>query len=143
MPLTALILVSALYTFARRDMKTDDGYFRGFPALWNIVALYFLLLTPEPLVAAAVIALLVALTFAPIHVPHPFRVRDFGPWLPTAAIVWAAATAALLLPGIDGAVRDALLGISLATMAVIGAMGLARTVRGNRLTGIGKGQANA
>ena len=31
LPLSAAILVSSLYVFARRDMKTDDGYFRGFP----------------------------------------------------------------------------------------------------------------
>ncbi|HEY0163891.1 MAG TPA: CDP-alcohol phosphatidyltransferase family protein, partial [Sphingomicrobium sp.] len=40
-PLAALIQLSSLYVFARRDMKTDDGYFRGFPALWNVLALYF------------------------------------------------------------------------------------------------------
>src|SRR4051812_26669913 len=38
--LVAAILASALYCFARRDMKTADNYFRGFPALWNVVALY-------------------------------------------------------------------------------------------------------
>jgi phosphatidylcholine synthase len=32
-PLAALIQLSSLYVFARRDMKTEDNYFRGFPAL--------------------------------------------------------------------------------------------------------------
>ena len=48
LPLVALILLSSLYTFARRDMKTDDSYFRGFPALWNIVALYVYVASPAP-----------------------------------------------------------------------------------------------
>ena len=37
-PETAYHIVASLYVFARRDMKTEDNYFRGFPALWNIVA---------------------------------------------------------------------------------------------------------
>lgn len=40
LPLAALVQLSSLYVFARRDMKTVDNYFRGFPALWNVVALY-------------------------------------------------------------------------------------------------------
>ena len=39
----------ALY-FADRNMKTEDNYFRGFPAVWNVVAFYLLLLRPTPLV---------------------------------------------------------------------------------------------
>src|SRR5688500_5384937 len=37
LPLAAMIQVSSLYVFCRRDMKTADSYFRGFPALWNVV----------------------------------------------------------------------------------------------------------
>jgi phosphatidylcholine synthase len=70
---SALVLVSSLYVFARRDMKTDDGYFRGFPALWNIVAFYFVVAPPEPGLAAAIVAALIVLTFAPVHAVHPFR----------------------------------------------------------------------
>ena len=32
-PLGAVIQLSSLYVFARSDMKTEDNYFRGFPAL--------------------------------------------------------------------------------------------------------------
>ena len=46
--LAAGILISALYVFARTDMKTQDGYFRGFPALWNVVALYLFVLQLDP-----------------------------------------------------------------------------------------------
>ncbi|MGZ8998791.1 MAG: CDP-alcohol phosphatidyltransferase family protein, partial [Allosphingosinicella sp.] len=34
--LAALILVSSLYNLTRRDLKSDDNYFRGFPANWNV-----------------------------------------------------------------------------------------------------------
>ena len=131
LPLAAAILVSALYVFARRDMKTADGYFRGFPGLWNVVALYFVLLPPDPVVAAVIVAAFIVLTFAPVHVPHPFRVHDFGKWLPVAALLWAVATAGLLVPGMPDPVQTALLAVSLATTAAIVAMGLWRTVRGD------------
>jgi phosphatidylcholine synthase len=134
LPLTALILLSALYTFARRDMKTSDGYFRGFPALWNVVALYLYVAAPPPWLAAAVAIVLIVMTFAPVHVVHPFRVRDFGMGPPAAASVWGLATLSLLLP-LDDRSRDVALGVSLAAAAVLVAMGLVRTVRGARADG--------
>lgn len=128
--LAGLILVSALYNFTRRDLKTEDNYFRGFPALWNLVAFYLFVARPEGEVAAAAICLLAALTFAPVHFVHPFRVTDYGRWLPFIACLWAAATAALLWPGWSEAVRAALLGASLAAAAVLLGLGLLRSVRG-------------
>jgi phosphatidylcholine synthase len=47
LPLAAAILLSSLYVFVRRDMKTQDNYFRGFPALWNVVALYLFAAQPS------------------------------------------------------------------------------------------------
>jgi phosphatidylcholine synthase len=129
LPLVALILVSALYTFARRDMKTEDGYFRGFPALWNIVALYAFVAAPPPWVAAAVAALLIVMTFAPIHVVHPFRVRDYGIWLPGIAVLWGVSTLVLmLLPHF--AFSGIALAVSLGCTATLAVMGLARSLRG-------------
>jgi phosphatidylcholine synthase len=127
--LASLICLSSLYVFARRDMKTDDGYFRGFPALWNVVALYFLVAPPAPIWAAGIVIVLVVLTFAPVHVAHPFRVGDYGKWLPAIAIVWAGATAPLLWPGLDETLRGPLLATSLASAAMLLGMGLWRSVR--------------
>jgi phosphatidylcholine synthase len=129
LPLAALILMSSLYVFARRDMKTDDGYFRGFPALWNVVALYFVVTPPGPLVAVIVVVSLILLTFAPVHVVHPFRASGYGPWLPAIALLWAASSAALLLPGLGAAATAALLAISLATAAALIGIGLLRSLR--------------
>lgn len=127
--LAAAILISSLYVFARRDMKTDDGYFRGFPALWNIVAFYFYVAPTPPLLAAAVVVVLVVMTFAPIHVVHPFRARDFGKWLPLLAIFWAAVTACLLIPGLDPLAWALLVTASVAAAAALLLLGLARSVR--------------
>jgi phosphatidylcholine synthase len=68
-----IVVSSALY-FADRRMKSSDNHFRGFPALWNAAAFYLFLLHPPPMLATLGVAVLIALTFAPFHVLHPFRV---------------------------------------------------------------------
>lgn len=127
--LAAAILLSSLYVFARRDMKTEDNYFRGFPALWNIVAFYLLVLEPAPAIGALVVVMLVVMTFAPVHFVHPFRVRDYGRWLPVLAVVWAVATAALLTRP-SSMVHATAVGVSLAMSGVLVGLGLWRSVRG-------------
>ena len=131
-PLVAAIQLSSLYLFARSDMKSEDNYFRGFPSLWNVVAFYLLLTRPAPEVGAAVVCLFALATFAPVYFVHPFRVRDYGILLPILATLWAAATTALLWPRWTGGVEAALLGVSLATAAILLGMGLLRTFRGPR-----------
>lgn len=69
-----IVISSALY-FADRRMKTADNHFRGFPALWNAAAFYLFLLHLSPLLSTLGIAALIALTFVPIRVLHPVRVR--------------------------------------------------------------------
>jgi phosphatidylcholine synthase len=130
--LAAMILVSALYNFTRRDLKTEDNYFRGFPANWNVVAFYFFVAGPGPEVAVATVVILAAMTFAPIHFVHPFRVRDYGRWLPILALIWAAATAGLLWPEWSDPARTGLLTASLVLALVLIALGLLRSVRGPR-----------
>ncbi len=129
--LAGLILVSALYNFTRRDLKTHDNYFRGFPALWNVIAFYFFVAQPGALVAVTVIVVLAGLTFAPVNFVHPFRVRDFGRLLPLLSLVWAAATALLLWPGWDSGAHRLILAFSLITAAILVGMGFWRTFRGD------------
>jgi phosphatidylcholine synthase len=93
----AAILLSSLYTFARTDMKTADNYFRGFPALWNIVAFYLVVLAPGPAVSAIAVAVFALLTFAPIDFVHPVRVRAHRPWLAGLTAIWGIGSFALLV----------------------------------------------
>ncbi len=130
--LAAAIQFSSLYLFARSDMKTGDNYFRGFPALWNLVAFYLFVLQAGTTAGAVVVILLVALTFAPVHFVHPFRVKDYGRWLPILATLWALSTCALLWTGWSSQVRWGLQATSIATALALLAMGLLRTVRGER-----------
>lgn len=70
-----VIAVSGALYFADREMKTTDNRFKGFPAVWNVVAFYLLALKPPGWFAAAIILLLAALSFAPVCFVHPLRVR--------------------------------------------------------------------
>jgi phosphatidylcholine synthase len=67
-------LTSALY-FADTGMKTDDWWFRGFPAVWNIVLFYIVAFAPPVWLALAVIGLATVLMFVPVLFVHPVRVR--------------------------------------------------------------------
>ncbi len=127
----AAILLSSLYTFARTDMKTDDNFFRGFPAVWNVVAFYLFLL-PGRVGAAIVVALFTALTFAPIHFIHPVRVRLYQPWLGLLTAVWGAASVALLWEGWSPLAGFVWLALSLTGAGALLAVGLLRTIRGER-----------
>jgi phosphatidylcholine synthase len=84
------IVVSGALYFADRRMKTADNHFRGFPALWNAAAFYLFLLHPSPAVSTLGIAALIALTFVPIHVLHPVRVKRLRFLNLSLIAVWAA-----------------------------------------------------
>ena len=128
--LAAGIQLSALYLFARTDMKTEDGYFRGFPALWNLVAFYLFVLQPGTAIGAIVVVLFIAMTFAPIHFVHPFRVRSYGVWLPLLAGMWAASTCALLWPDAPSLTRQGLTIVSVAAAVLMFALGIRRSFGG-------------
>jgi len=86
------IVVSGALYFADRRMKAADNHFRGFPALWNAVAFYLFLLHMPPMLSTLAVAVLIVLTFVPIHVLHPFRVvrlRWLTMWLMAAWAVLA------------------------------------------------------
>ncbi len=69
-----IVVTSALY-FADRNMKTDDNFFRGFPAVWNAAAFYLFIIRPNAWISAGAILLLAVLTFVPVKFLHPFRVK--------------------------------------------------------------------
>jgi phosphatidylcholine synthase len=77
LPAAVVIIVSSAIYFADTRMKTDDGYFRGFPALWNIVAFYLFVINPDPAAALAIVAVFVVLTFVPVMVAHPLRAKGW------------------------------------------------------------------
>ena len=96
---TCLILIVSCYTFANNKVKTSDFYFSGFPAIWNVVVLYFYLLKTDPFLNLIIIAILSFLTFIPIKYLHPFRVKSLRKISLTVLLIWMITTVILLYLG--------------------------------------------
>jgi len=97
------IMLSSLFHFSDTQSKTKDGYFVGFPALWNLLALYAFVLAPAPELVLAGVALFSVLTFVPLKWGHPVRVRAFR-WITIlVTAVWSVAAIAVLVRGFPGA----------------------------------------
>jgi phosphatidylcholine synthase len=101
MPAGALIVVTGALYFADRNMKTEDNYFRGFPALWNAAAFYLFLLRPPPWLAAAVILGLAVLTFVPFKFVHPMRVVRLRAFNIAALAAWSVLALVALGSGLE------------------------------------------
>ena len=92
----ATIMAVSCYTFANVRMKSEDYYFVGFPAIWNVVVLYFYVLDTGWVVNGATIATLVILTFVPIKFVHPLRVTHWRSITIPMTVVWAITTLLLV-----------------------------------------------
>jgi phosphatidylcholine synthase len=91
----ATLIASAL-GFARRDAKTDDHLFTGFPSYWNIIAVYLIALRPAPALAAGLLLLLAALVFVPIRYVYPTRTVALRPLTLALGAVWGVMFVALI-----------------------------------------------
>ena len=96
-----IVTVTGALYFADRRMKTADSYFRGFPALWNVVAFYLFLLKPAPWLGAFAVIVLAAATFAPIHFVHPIRVPRWRLPNLAALALWIALAAVALAQNLN------------------------------------------
>ena len=93
---------SALY-FADRRMKTHDLWFRGFPAIWNVLVFYILMLRPAPAVSMLIVLCATCLMFAPVVFVHPLRVVRWRLATMTATGAWSAAAIAAVDQGLSEA----------------------------------------
>lgn len=91
-------LLASAYGFCQVSIKTDDGYFLGFPSYWNLVAFYLYALEPAPEASLAILLGLALLTFVPIRYLYPSQPGRLNrltvvlglPWtLLLGVILWA------------------------------------------------------
>src|SRR3990170_8533395 len=126
LPAAAAILLSSLFHVADRNSKTEEGYFVGFPAIWNVVLLYLFALGLSPFVSLAIVAIFVLFTFVPVLAVHPFRVERLRPLTCLVTALWAgAAIAAIANPFPSPLWVRALL---LLTAVYLGSVGLYRSL---------------
>lgn len=101
-------LLASAYGFAQADAKTEDGYFRGFPSYWNVVALYLYYLQPPPDLALATLLVLAVMTFVPSKYLYPSQPGTLNRVTAPLAALWAVMLALVLL-GVVHPVRGWLL----------------------------------
>jgi phosphatidylcholine synthase len=89
-------IASALY-FADTRMKTDDFWFRGFPATWNILVLYLFVLRPPWVVSAAILLAAATMMFSPVVFVHPLRVAKLRRLTIAMTVAWFAFAAAAIV----------------------------------------------
>lgn len=130
---SGLVVLSSLFHFADRHSKTDDGYFVGFPAIWNVVCLYLFVFALTGWLALAGILVLVGLTFTPVKWVHPLRVERLRPLTVVIVCVWGIAAIWTVYNGFPG--DAATQAIFAASAVYIVVLGLARTLGATSVPG--------
>jgi phosphatidylcholine synthase len=85
---TGMVLLTSLYCFSRTDLMTDDHYFRGFPAMWNLAVNVMWVMHTSRWTTFCVVVVLCLLSVSNVKVPHPMRVREFRNLTLPVLVVW-------------------------------------------------------
>jgi len=127
LPAAIAILLSGLFHVSDVNSKTEEGFFVGFPAIWNIVLLYLFVLGLPAVAAAAAVSGLVLLTFVPILYVHPFRVVHLRILTGLITLAWIIVAAIAVANPFPSAlwIKIALL----TAAAYFAAVGLSRSLR--------------
>jgi len=111
-PWLLLPLLASAYGFCQVSIKTEDGYFLGFPSYWNLIALYLYLLhsciVPLPgWLSVGIVVGFSLLTFVPSRYLYPNRKGRLNRLTNIFGVAWVALLAWVLyrLP-IDGSPVD-------------------------------------
>ncbi len=96
-----VVSASALY-FADKRMKTHDHWFRGFPAIWNVLIFYLLVFEPPSWAVATFVLAGVGSMFAPIVFVHPVRVTRLRAITSIMLAIWAASAALAIASDMSG-----------------------------------------
>ncbi len=83
-------LLASAYGFCQVNVKTDDGYFLGFPSYWNIIAFYLYVLKPPGWLALGVLVFFAVLTFVPARYLYPTHRGRLNRWTNQLGAVWCA-----------------------------------------------------
>jgi phosphatidylcholine synthase len=86
--LLLLPLLASAYGFSQVNVKTDDGFFLGFPSYWNIVAYYLFVLPPPVWVSAALLTICAVLTFIPTRYLYATRGGPFATLINGGSAIW-------------------------------------------------------
>lgn len=98
--IASLPLLASAFGFCRKEAKTSDNFFLGFPSYWNIFAFYFYVFRSPPWINAFAILFLSVLVFIPIKYIYPSRSPHFRSLTNSLGVLWGVTVLAIvyLLP---------------------------------------------
>ena len=91
------ILLASCYTFADKNIKTTDYYFKGFSALWNLLVFFLFILDFGLWFNFIAICICLIMTFVPVKIIHPLRVKELRTSSLTVLVVWCLCAVFLIL----------------------------------------------
>jgi len=94
--LAAVPMLASAYGFCRKEAKTADHFFLGFPSYWNIVALYLYVMETPLWFNGFLILALSVLVFVPIKYVYPSRSPAFRGLTIALGIVWGVLILAMI-----------------------------------------------
>ena len=92
-----MILLVSCYTFSDKRIKTSDYYFSGFSAFWNLLVLFLFILDLGLWFNFISICVCVILTFVPVKIIHPLRVKNLRSLTIAFLAFWSISTLFLVL----------------------------------------------
>ncbi len=81
--------LASLYGFCQTNIKTDDGYFLGFPSYWNLIAFYLYVMPAPGWVAVTIVLSLSVLTFVPTRYLYPSQGGRLNMVTNVLGAIWA------------------------------------------------------
>ena len=95
--IAGLILFTSALWFARSDQETDDHWFNGFPASWNLVIPSFLILDVSHEWALIISVVICIVQLTTIKFPHLVKVKTLRPFTLTLTTLYFTAMTVLSL----------------------------------------------
>ena len=93
----SLLIFISIFSYANLNVMTSDHFYNGFPAIWNIIVLYFFIFSTSEIVNLLILSLLIILKFSPLKCVHPLRVKKFKNISIFFTIIWFLMSGLLIL----------------------------------------------
>ena len=92
-----ILIFISIYSYVNLNILTNDNYYNGFPAIWNVIVLYFYIFGTSQNFNLIFLILLILLKFSPLKCIHPLRVKKFKSLSILFAIFWFITSILLIL----------------------------------------------
>ena len=93
----AILIFISIFSYVNLNILTNDNYYNGFPAIWNVIVLYFYIFGTSQHFNLIFLIMLILLKFSPLKCIHPLRVKKFKSLSILFAIFWFITSILLIL----------------------------------------------